>query len=281
MDALGFKFPFDRGRCHPGIAAEEDRRVRKPTAQRPQHVAQVIDDAGRTRISARTQTRPQQESGASFKPHERVIHVLVVPAMKERELLRPMRRIIRAVEIEDEIRGVLVGAVGVSTEPVDARPRQALNRGPLDRILQARERRLRAERCAAIGGDHLKRGIVAEPVGVVDILVSGRDLIQPLADERGQVVRDIAHISRVGDPVDHIRTEPQLLIEFPHEQQAGIRRERAAGEIDDEFGLESEAKLAITLCSHRTSCVGRLSRPEHRESSTTLSRAMAFLRTHS
>ena len=103
---------------------------------------------------------------------------------------------------------------------------------------------------------------MAEPVGIVDVLVPGGDLIQPLADERVQVVRDVARVSGVGDPADHIGAEPELLIEFANEQQAGIRREGAAREIDDEFGLESEAKLAITLCSHRTSDVGIPSRPE-------------------
>ena len=74
-------------------------------------------------------------------------------------------------------------------------------------------------------------------------------------------MRDVARVAGVGDPADHIGTEPELLIEFSNEQQAGIRREGAAGKIDDEFWLESEAKLAITLCSHRTSCVGIPSRP--------------------
>ena len=60
---------------------------------------------------------------------------------------------------------------------------------------------------------------------------------------------------------DDVGAEAELLIEFADEQQAGIRRERAAGKIDDEFWLESEAKLAITLCSHRTSSVGIPSRP--------------------
>ena len=102
---------------------------------------------------------------------------------------------------------------------------------------------------------------MAEPVGVVDVLVPGDDLIQPLADERAQFVRDVARVSAVGDPADHIRTEPALFIEFSDEHQAGICREGAAGKIDDEFRLESEAQLAITLCSHRTSCVGIPSRP--------------------
>jgi hypothetical protein len=74
-------------------------------------------------------------------------------------------------------------------------------------------------------------------------------------------VCNVARVARVGDPADDVRTEPELLIEFSDEQEAGIRREGAAGKIDDEFGLESEAKLAITLCSHRTSDVGIPSRP--------------------
>jgi hypothetical protein len=208
-----------------------------------------------------------------------VIHVLVVPAMKQGELLRPVGRIIRAVEIEDEIGRVFVGSVGVGTEPVDAGARQAVDRGPVDRILQPR--RLRPECRAAISGDHLERWIVAEPVGVVDVLVPGGNLIQPLANQRIQVVRDVARVSCVDDPADHIGTETELLVEFANEQQASIRREGPAGKIDDEFGLESEAKLVITLCSHRTSSVGIPSGLRHRESTTTFSRAMAFLRTHS
>jgi len=102
---------------------------------------------------------------------------------------------------------------------------------------------------------------VAEPGGIVNVLVPGRDLIEPLADERVEVVRDVAWVSGVDDPGDHIGAESELLIEFANEQQAGIARERAAAKIDDEFRLESEAKLAITLCSHRTSSVGIPSRP--------------------
>jgi hypothetical protein len=181
--------------------------------------------------------------------------------MKERELLRPVGRIIRAVEIEDEISRMLVRPVGVGTEPVDAGAREALDRGPVDGILEPRERRLRSESRPSIRRDDLKRRVVAEPVGIVGVLVPGDDLIQPLADERVQVMRDVARVSGVDDPADHIGAETELLIEVADEQQAGIRREGAAGKIDDEFGLESEAKLAITPCSHRTSDVGIPSRP--------------------
>ena len=124
--------------------------MRKASTQRRQDVPQLVDDPRRARIPAGTQPRPQQQAGAAFEPDERVIHVLVVEAMKERELLRPVRRIVRAVEIEDEIGRMLVGPVGVGAEPVDAGARQALNRRPLDRILQPRERRLRAEGRASI-----------------------------------------------------------------------------------------------------------------------------------
>jgi hypothetical protein len=46
-------------------------------------------------------------------------------------LLRAVRRIVRAIEIEDEVSGVLVRSVGVGTEPVDARARETLNRRPV------------------------------------------------------------------------------------------------------------------------------------------------------
>src|SRR5712691_7791835 len=259
---LGFQFRLDRGRRHPGIAAQEDRRVRKAAPQWPQQMPEVVHHTRGTRIPPGSQPRAQQQARTPFEPDQRVIHVLVVPAMKERELLGPVRRVIGAVEIEHEIGRVLVGPVGVRAEPVDAGTGEALNRGPVDRVLQAREGRLRAERRAAIGRDGLKGRVVSEPVGIVDVLVPCGDLIQPLADERIQFMNDVARVSRVGDAADHITAEAELLIEFSNEQQSGIRRERAAGKIDDEFWLESEAKLAITLCSHRSSSVGIPSRPK-------------------
>jgi hypothetical protein len=234
--------------------------VRKPAPQRRQDVAQLVDDARRTRVATRTQSRPQQQPGAPFEPEQRVIHVLVVETMKERQLLGPVRRVIRAVAIEDEIGRMLVGAVRVRTEPVHTGAREPLHRRPVDRILEARQRRLRPERRASVRRDHLQRRIVAEPVGVVDVLVAGDDLIQPLADERVEVVRDVARVASVSDPADHVRTEAELLIEFSDEHQARVCRELSACEIDHEFRLESEAKLVITLCSHRTSASRNLSR---------------------
>jgi hypothetical protein len=80
-----------------------------------------------------------------------------------------VRRIIRAVEIENEIGRMLVRPVGIRTKPIDAGASQALDHGPVDRILEPRERRLRAQGRAPIAGYQLERRVVAEPVGVVDI----------------------------------------------------------------------------------------------------------------
>ena len=130
-------------------------------------------------------------------------------------------------------------------------------------MLQPRERRLRPRGARpSTGLNHLKRRIMPKPVGVIDVRVPRGDLIQPLADEHLQVVGDVARIPRVADPTDDIGAEPALLIEVPDEQQTSIRREGAAREIDNEFGLESEAKLRITVCSHRTSSVAPPSRPK-------------------
>ena len=61
---------------------------------------------------------------------------------------------------------------------------------------------------------------------------------------------------------NHVAGEAQSLIEFSDKHQARIRGERAAGKIDDQFWLESEAKLRITVCSHRTSLCRAPSRPK-------------------
>ncbi len=182
--------------------------------------------------------------------------------VKERQLLRAMGRIIRAVEIEHEIGGMLVGTVGIRTEPVDADAGQAVNLGPLHRILQSRERGLRPERRAAIAGHDLEGGIVTQPVGIVDVLVPGRDLVEALPKQRGNIVSDIPRVAGVCNAADDVGAETELLIELSDEQQTRVRCERAPREVDDEFWLESKPKLAITLCSHRTSSVGRLSWPK-------------------
>jgi hypothetical protein len=110
IDTFGFQLGFD-GRCrHPRVRAEENRGVRKPAAQRRQDVPELVNHPGRARIPAGSQACAEQQAGAAFEPDERVIHVLVVKTMKERELLGPVRRIIRAVEIEDEIGGMPVRA---------------------------------------------------------------------------------------------------------------------------------------------------------------------------
>ena len=101
---------------------------------------------------------------------------------------------------------------------------------------------------------------MTQPVGIVDVLVARGDLVETLADQRGDIVRDIPGIAGIGHAPDDVRAEAELLIELADEQEAGVGGEGAAGEIDDEFRLESEAKLAITLCSNRTSSVGTPSR---------------------
>ena len=103
-DAFGLQLRFDGGRRHPGVAAQKDRRVRESPAQGRQDVPQLVDDAGRTRVAPGPQAGSQQESGTAFEPQQRVLHMLVVPPVKERQLLRPVRRVVRAVQIENEIR---------------------------------------------------------------------------------------------------------------------------------------------------------------------------------
>jgi hypothetical protein len=72
-------------------------------------------------------------------------------------------------------------------------------------------------------------------IGIVDVLAPGDDLIDPLADKRVYLLRDVARVAGVGDAADHVGTETELLIELPNQHQARIGRECACGEIDDEF----------------------------------------------
>ena len=211
-------------------------------------------------IPAGAQAGPQQQAGASFKPAERMIHMLVVAAVEQRQLLRAVGRVVGAVEIQDQIRRMRIRPVRVLAEPLDADGGEPLDAGPLHGVLEARQRRLRSQRGAAIAGDHLEGRVMPQPVRIVDVFVPRGDLVEPLADKRGHLVRDVPRIAPVRDTADHLVGEPTLLVKFAHQEQAGIGRERAAREIDDKFRLESKAKLRITVCSHRTSSVGIPSR---------------------
>src|SRR5207249_8461551 len=104
--------------------------------------------------------------------------------------------------------------------------------------------------------------------------------IQPLADEGRGRVRDVPRIAPIIEACRHRIRESQEIIEFAEQHQPSIAGQRAAREVDDKFRLESESELRITGCRHRTSCVAEPSRSRHRESTTTFSRAMAFLRTN-
>ncbi len=59
-----------------------------------------------------------------------------------------------------------------------------------------------------------------------------RDLVEPLAHQGADIVRDIPRVAGVSNAAHHVTTEPQLLIELTDEQQAGIGREGAARKID-------------------------------------------------
>ncbi len=208
----------------------------KAPAQRRQQMAEILHDERGTRIATGPQARAQQQPRAPLEPDERVIHVLVVMPVKERQLLRAMGRIIRAVEIEREIGGMLVGTVGIRTEPVDADAGEAVNLGPLHRILQSRERGLRPERRAAIAGHDLEGGIVTQPVGIVDVLVPGRDLVEALPKQRGNIVSDIPRVAGVCNAADDVGAETELLIELSDEQQARVGCERAPAKSTTSFG---------------------------------------------
>ena len=125
-------------------------------------------------------------------------------------------------------------------------------------IFQARERGLRGQRIG-FTNDGLKRGIVAQRVGVVTVLVACGDLINSLTQHLMGVVLDENRIAPVVEkPVEFFR-ERQLRIELAQQQKSRVAGNLTAVEIENDLRLKTKPELIMTLCSHRPSvCCVRL-----------------------
>jgi len=114
-----------------------------------------------------------------------------------------------------------------------------------------RERRLGGERRAEALGDRLQRRVGTKKARVVGILVPGGDLVDPLAQQRQQVVGHVPAIAGLGHRLAERGGQPQPLVELADQEEARVARDLAAVEGDRELPLETEAELSMTPCSHR------------------------------
>ena len=126
-----------------------------------------------------------------------MVHVLAVVAVITAPLLLAVRRIVGAVQIEQQVR-LPATADPLAFAQVDAEQRmgQAVAGAAVDGILQAGESGLTGQIRARVVGiptaHELEQRVAAQGVGVVLVLVATGDLQEALAHQEGARVADRA-----------------------------------------------------------------------------------------
>jgi hypothetical protein len=123
---------------------------------------------------------------------------------------------------------------------------------PVGMSLQARQRRLRSQRLV-FTQQALKTRIQAQPLGVIAVLVTCRDLVNPLAKHLLSLVINKIRVSPVVKNSPKLFRKSQLLIKLAQQQQTTVARNLAAVKIENNLRLKTEPELIMTLCSHRSS----------------------------
>src|ERR1700693_278934 len=127
-----------------GIAAQLDLHAGEGRLQTRHQAQQQGHDAGMTGGVSRTQPRSQQASGVALEDQHGVIHVLVVGAVEEAELLLAVGGIVGGIDIQQDLTAL---ANLVATETNELLPQQVVQVYQLARgrrVLPAAESRLRA-----------------------------------------------------------------------------------------------------------------------------------------
>ena len=185
-----------------------------------------------------------------------------VVAVEERELLLPVRRVIGAVEVEDD-RGQIGGETGDPSALVSALEPDDLARG--GPCLQARERGLRGQRHAVgvASADDSEQRVVAQGRGVAGVLVARDDLKDALTDEGLGRVVDTPRIARIPELRGHVLGGAERPVHHAGEQPAPIAagRGRVKGHVHRAHRVEVDAKGGHTVCRRHGRLQGRCCNP--------------------
>jgi hypothetical protein len=196
----------------------------------------------------------------AHRRHDRQVAPGVVVAVEERELLLAVGGVVGRIEIDRDPRGAPAEPTAMRLDHgVGQHVGHVAQLRPAQRVLEARERRLRGQGRARDGvavEQQLVDRIVGQPGGVVAVGVTAREPEDALPQQLEGLMLHLARLASIG----HTRGQPLRQLELgiePLQQdrpaiRAGVRH---VEEGDDRllFGLESERDLRYTGCSHRAS----------------------------
>jgi hypothetical protein len=257
VHAVRFAPGEDRFPAEPAVGAEHDPRLRAAAAERRDDFFQGRDRAVARVAVGRAQLRPDRR--VADKRIQRQITMAVVVAVEERALLPAVERIVRGVEVEDDL--ALAAAQRAHTKlEQECFPPRGLRRDlvitarrPVRRDLQPVQRRSGGQRVRRpeFARRRSEERIVPQVLVVVEILIPERQPEDPLRHQLRHRVHDQVRGAPVGEARRHAPGQPQPAIEFAQEQHPAVAAELAAAEVGHHLARSQRRKLErapLTLC---------------------------------
>ena len=170
---------------------------------------------------------------------ERQIAVAIVIAVEEPSFLLAMQRIIRCIEVEndlpwrtrmrleEQIDKQLADRRRIVADLVIARRFELAQLQPVERRFPGHRGTFLAPR-RELARQHRHHRIVAQLIMIVEILVAQRDRIHPLADQRPHRVLDQLRTARVAKARRKSIHHSDRSIRCSQQQRSGVRRHQAA-----------------------------------------------------
>jgi hypothetical protein len=99
-------------------------------------------------------------------------------------------------------------------------------------------------------GQHPKRRVLGQPLGVVRILVAGQAAVDRLAEEIRQRKLPVVSGARIREVSLDQGIKPEAFVQLTREQQPGIGGDGGSPELDAQLGVEREANRADFRVTH-------------------------------
>ena len=184
---------------------------------------------------ARPQQHGDRAGGRGVIDMDRQKATLVVMRVEHRQLLMAVHHVEGVVDIERHGSGRLVVAAAIQRHHHPHQPDHLAQRG---RVLPARHRRLRAQVTSAVrqmAAGQLERGIAAQMVEVVGILVAAGDGEDAGAQDVGKRMHDTCRVARIGDLGGEFLRHTDPPLGQPQQHQAAVGTDAATVEGGGEF----------------------------------------------
>ena len=237
---------IQQGQGETGVAAQFDFYAGEGGFESRHQVHQHGHDAGMTGGISRTQARRQQAAAVALEDEHGVIHMLVVSAVEEAELLLAVGGVVGGIEVEQNLTALAHLVAAETDELLDQSVIEVHQVAGARRVLPATEGGLRAQRVAeSLIGDDLQHRIVAQTIGIVSVFVAGHDLVDALSKQFERIVADALVCPRIAEQCSQIAGQMMALVEGAQRQQAGVAGDLPAAKIgaNELMTVEGEVQL--------------------------------------